>query len=121
MLNLWVRLLLAVLATYRLASLLAREEGPFSVFDRLRAYLGAYDYDENGMPETAWGRGISCVFCVGVYMAGLLLFLVYLPTLTGDILLTWLGIAGGQVFLERLTNGVRIANVVEQTAEKTED
>lgn len=118
--SLWARLLLAVFAVYRLSSLIAREEGPFSVFDHLRMRLGAYDYDEYGTAETALGRGIGCVFCVGVYTAALLLFPIYLPTLIGDILLTWLGIAGGQVFLERLTNRIGIVTTADETAGKTE-
>ena len=82
------------LATYRLARLIAVDEGPFQVFFRLRYLAGAYDLGENGQPVSAWGRGISCPHCVGVYAAlGLWLF----SLLSGaDHVIFVLAIAGAQ-------------------------
>lgn len=57
------------LATYRLARLIAVDEGPFSIFHRLRYWAGAYDLGENGAPVSALGRLLSCPHCVGVYVA----------------------------------------------------
>ena len=118
--NLLVRLSLAVLATYRLAGLVSAEEGPFSIFDRIRAELGAYDYAENGQAETALGRGISCVLCTGIYLAGALLFLVYLPSTVGDIFLAWMGVSGAQAFLVHLA-GSRATYMVAESTEEEND
>lgn len=67
-----IDLLVLGLASYRLSSLVSLEEGPFSMFIKLRAELGAYDYNAQGKARSAVGRGISCPYCVGVYMAALL-------------------------------------------------
>lgn len=111
------RLLLAVFACYRLASLISSEEGPAGVFSKLRAALGAYDYGPDGKPETNLGRGIICPLCTGVYLAGGLAVLVGLPSRVGDWLLVWLGVSGAQVFLENLTSDEAIQEAIEQVAE----
>jgi len=54
--------LLAALAVYRLARLIALEEGPFGVFTAVR---GALDSDQ----RTWVGRGINCPFCIGFWLA----------------------------------------------------
>lgn len=67
-----IDLLVLSLASFRLSSLISLEEGPFSLFVRIRARLGAYDYDEQGRVKSSLGRGISCPYCVGVYISALL-------------------------------------------------
>jgi hypothetical protein len=116
-----LRILLAVLATYRLASLVASEEGPFSVFDKLRAKLGAYDYGEDGKAETNLGRGIACPLCVGMYVGAAVLPAIFLPSTVGDVILTWLGVTGAQVFLENLTSDDAIQEAIEEVAESMDD
>ncbi len=64
--------LLIGLAAWRLAALLSYERGPFNVFLRLRQLLG-FDHDESGEP-VAWpsnflAQALSCVWCLGLYMA----------------------------------------------------
>ncbi|MDI9549644.1 MAG: hypothetical protein QM346_18785 [Chloroflexota bacterium] len=97
-----LRLALAVLASYRLARLIALEEGPAGVLVHLREWAGAYDYGENGEPATNLGRGISCQLCVGVWAALPAAALALWPTRPGTAALAWLGIAGAQAFLTRL-------------------
>lgn len=116
-----LRILLAVFATYRLASMVSSEEGPFSIFDKLRASLGAYDYGKNGRPDTNLGRGISCPLCTGVYLSAALLLVVFLPSTIGDLLLTWLGVSGAQTFLENLTSDEAIQGAIEEVAESIEE
>lgn len=53
-------LILLSLATYRVAHMVAREEGPWSCFTRLR---GALDPDQH----TWLGRGVNCVLCVAFW------------------------------------------------------
>jgi hypothetical protein len=107
-----LQLVLAVLATYRLASLITREEGPYvalgafkddsglqaGVFERIRQWAGVY-----GDQKTSVSRGIVCPLCVGLYAAAVVLALISVPYVNWLVL--WLGIAGGQTFLYRLHGG----------------
>lgn len=52
---------LAALATYRLALMGSSEEGPAAVFARLRRQVP---------PKTNPGRGIRCIYCWSVWIAG---------------------------------------------------
>lgn len=96
------------LATYRISFMVANEEGPFSIFERLRVLMGAYDQDETGKPPTIWGRGISCPLCVGFWVSLALLFGILIQFYTVwevfsfNAFVLWMGIAGIQVFLNSL-------------------
>lgn len=94
-----LRLVLAVLASYRLTAALVYDEGPWSALLWLRVKLGAYDLASNGLPRTRLGRLISCPHCVGVYTALLVALLVLLPSGLGDILLIVGAIAGAASWL----------------------
>lgn len=71
------QLIAAIFATYALANMIAKQEGPGGVFFKLRALCGAYDYGpQKGpggemVPATRLGRFIKCPYCVSPYMAGL--------------------------------------------------
>ena len=62
-------LLLFGLATWRIASLLAAEAGPFGMFDRLRRLAGV-TYDEAGTLEchNVLAQGITCLWCNSVWV-----------------------------------------------------
>ena len=77
----WLAFFLAVLATWRVAYMLAREDGPFDVFANIRAKVGQ---------ETWFGRGLHCVLCMSFWISLPAAWLAGLP-----IILGWLGIAGG--------------------------
>lgn len=51
--------ILAALAVYRLSRLIADEEGPWSLFPRLRALI----------PPKHPGQGVECIMCVSVWIA----------------------------------------------------
>lgn len=58
--NEWFFFSIAALATYRLSRLIADEEGPWSVFSKIR----------DATPEqTNLRRGIECIMCVSVWAA----------------------------------------------------
>ena len=65
------------LATWRLASLLAREEGPYKVLGRLR-YLAGVRYDEHSISygATEVGRLLACLWCLSVWLAPLAIALL---------------------------------------------
>jgi len=91
---------LAVLATYRLARLLAWEDGPARIFFRLRTRLGAYDYGPDGNAVTSLGELAGCPYCQGIYIALVLALMLY--PVGWHTLLYWLAIAGGQALLIRI-------------------
>lgn len=70
------RLLLLGLASWRLASLLMRERGPFDVFGRLRTRLGVDRAGEMG----EWQELFSCVWCLSIWTA-LILYVFRFPLL----------------------------------------
>lgn len=85
--------LLLVLATWRVARMLALEEGPFGVFAETRKLSS---------PDTWWGRGFRCPLCAGFWVA---LLLTGVTLTLGPILVFWWGVAGGaaiiQLYLDR--------------------
>ena len=98
-----LRLLLAVLACYRLSLLVTEDDGPADVFRKLRQWTDSKRLNEQaqGIVRGKWANiddGIRCPYCVGVWAAFLLAILVY--TGIGDFILLFLGIAGGQSVLQ---------------------
>ncbi len=86
-----VRVVLAVLATWRISHLLAEEDGPADLILRLRRRLG------DGM----LGALMDCFFCLSLWVAVPLTFL-----LTNDPLMwvvCWLAVSGAACLLQRLT------------------
>lgn len=77
----WLAFVLAVLATWRIAYMLAREDGPFDIFATIRAKVGQ---------ESWYGRGLHCVLCMSFWIALPMALIVGLPWFSG-----WLGVAGG--------------------------
>lgn len=126
-----IKIFLAIAATYRLASMISSDEGPYlpfiykdseekGIFEWLRVKAGVYRYGPDGKPESNLARGISCPLCVGVYVSAFLLFLLFKPTRIGDLFLTWMGISGSQVFLENLTSDEAVQSAIEEVAESLE-
>lgn len=95
----WLLLAMLILVCYRLTSLIVYDEGPFSLFKRLRTAAGVYDLSVTGQPKTGLGRLLACPYCVGVYIA---LGLAFVPGLSLWGPLWWFAIAGGQAFLHTL-------------------
>lgn len=89
-LDFWPKLVLAVLATWRVTHLLAREDGPMEVIARARALTG------NG----AWGRMIDCFHCLSLWVAAPIALWAGNHAL--DTLLIWLAVSGAACLCERL-------------------
>ena len=86
-----IELALAILATYRVALMLATEEGAFGLFVFVREHIDP--------EQTTWlGRGLNCPLCIGFWLA--LACACLLPFVSWQMfVLNWLGIAGGAVLL----------------------
>lgn len=129
--NSYLRFFLAIFATYRLASMVSKDEGPYipiwpdaaqtGIFEQVRFRLGVYDYGPDGKPETNLARGISCPLCTGVYISFAILFCLFLPNKLGDVFLAWMGVSGAQVFLENLTSDDAISGAIEEVADTMEE
>jgi hypothetical protein len=98
----WLSLLLYILVCYRLSTLLTLDEGPLSVFLKIRTELGAYDYDKSGQAKTNLGRALTCPHCIGVWIA--IPLSLYESGTQWYTLIWWLAIAGGSSFLWSLRN-----------------
>jgi len=90
----WYWFMLAVLATYRVAHMVALEDGPWDVFTRLRTWA---------MLRTPGGtleRGLSCPLCISFWLA----FVAAIPLSAGLIgyMFQALAIAGAVVVLYKV-------------------
>jgi hypothetical protein len=86
----WLRVTLAVLATWRITHLLAHEDGPGDIIARLRLRLG----------HGFWGRLLDCFYCLSLWVAAASATLARPPA--ADWPLWWLGCSGAACLLERL-------------------
>lgn len=82
------RLAIAVLATWRVAHLLAREDGPFDLIVRLRARAG----------ESVFGQLMDCPYCLSLWVAAPFAFLLGNTALAWCA--AWLAISGGASLIE---------------------
>jgi len=86
----WARLIVAVLATWRITHLLANEDGPADLVARFRLRLGT------GLA----GQLMDCFKCLSLWVAlPIALFVTRRPL---DLLLTWVALSGAACLLERL-------------------
>jgi hypothetical protein len=85
----WTRFALAVLAGWRVAHLLSREDGPGQVLANLRARLGSGPA----------GDLMDCFQCLSVWVAApLTLFVTRRP---GEFVPTWLALSGAACWIEQ--------------------
>lgn len=88
----WALYPLAAAAVYRLARLVACDDGLFNVFLRLRTRAN---------PDSNWGRLIVCPYCLGVWFAGAVALAAIFRSAVGDAAILMLGLAGAQTWMER--------------------
>lgn len=97
-------ILLVVLATWRLASMLAYER----MFEWLRQRAQIDFVDDEGAPITRLGRILSCFWCVTLMVAPLV---VWMLVLNMRWLLLFLAASGGAIILQHWS---RINRYVEE-------
>jgi hypothetical protein len=104
-LSLWPRLVLAVLATWRVTHLLASEDGPADIIVRFRKLLG----------QSLTGRLMDCFMCLSLWIAApAALFVSRRPL---EWFVTWLALSGGTCLLERLGHDPLMIQTVSQPPE----
>lgn len=94
-LELLLRVVISALAAYRVARMVALEDGPFDCFSRFRARFDK----PKGVPRTWVGRGIECPLCVGFYISAVMLGLSYLDYVVYGVV--WLAVSGLQTAIQR--------------------
>jgi hypothetical protein len=85
-----VRLVVAVLATWRVTHLLAAEDGPGDLVFRLRQALG----------QGFLGRLADCFYCLSLFVAAPAAWFVTRDPVS--CVATWLALSGGACLLERI-------------------
>jgi hypothetical protein len=89
--DIWIRFVLAVLATWRVTHLLANEDGPAHLIARLRLRLG----------ESIAGSLMDCFNCLSLWVAApLALVIANEPVMWAA---AWLALSGAACLLERAT------------------
>ena len=92
------KLIIAILATWRLSSLLVNEDGPFRMFDRLRRRVGVYLTDEIGTPLSFLGRLLGCIWCASVWVAALVAAVMFTRLW---VVLVPFALSAGVILIER--------------------
>ena len=93
----FIRLLLAIFATYRLARGLSVDV----IGSRIREGIGRKAAVSSNHSFTWYAAEmVNCPYCTGFWFAGVVTLSILFPTAYGDLLLLWFGIAGAQTFLE---------------------
>lgn len=88
--DIWLKLVLAALATWRLTHLLAREDGPGDLIARARTALG------NGL----LGRMLDCFHCLSLWVAAPVA--LWVTTTPLDAVVVWLAVSGAACLCERI-------------------
>ena len=86
----WFRLVLAILAVWRITHLLAQEDGPGNLIFKLRKVLGT----------SFLGKLMDCFLCLSIWIAIPASF--YVTRSRVDLILVWLAISGGASLLFKL-------------------
>jgi hypothetical protein len=102
----WARLVVAILATWRVTHLLANEDGPWDLIARLRARLG------NGL----LGRLMDCFKCLSLWVAVPMAFFVSGRPV--EIVFTWLALSGAACLLERIGREPLIIQPMSESVER---
>jgi len=109
-----IRLILAILTCYRLARLIARDDGPFFLFKRIRYWAKDMDWNKaerdreifDGAIDDryySWqhtlAEALDCPYCIGVWVSiPLFLFVIY-PMTVSDLFMLLMAISGAQAWL----------------------
>lgn len=96
--NLWISLVVATFAVYRVSRMVALEEGPFEIF------LNARGWAYNKFEQVWVRRGLTCPLCISFYVALPAAVIIYFFNHLEwyAILWLWFGLSGSASFLYKL-------------------
>jgi hypothetical protein len=87
--DVWLSLLLGVLAVWRVTHALVHEDGPWNVVTRLRRAAG----------DSFWGQLMDCFYCSSLWISAAAAFVI--ASNAREWILSWLAISGAACLLER--------------------
>jgi len=98
--------LISILAVWRVASLLVREDGPFDVFMKLRTKAGV-QFDEYSNPKvtSVWSGILSCMWCFSVWV-GFAIALLNKPSSVFDYFQKALALSAGAIIVDEVLQRV---------------
>jgi hypothetical protein len=98
------RLLIGILATWRISSLLVsdHETGPFDLFGRLRDAVGVnYTADSRRVGSNELARVFTCIWCMSVWVG----WIVALAQSPKQWFVRGLAYSAGAIIMEKVTHG----------------
>jgi hypothetical protein len=102
------RLVLGVLAVWRITHLLQAEDGPWDLVVRLRSWAGA----------GFWGELLDCFYCLSLWVAAPIAYL--LGDRRAERLLLWPALSAGAILLGRVAATRPTARYFEEEGEDGE-
>jgi hypothetical protein len=102
----WMKFIVAALATWRVTHFLVSEDGPADVVVRVRRRLG----------DGVLGRAMDCFWCLSIWIAAPAALFVTRHAL--EAVLTWLALSGAACLLERVGAAVVTASPARDEAER---
>ena len=99
----WLTIVLIILATWRVASMLTQEDGPFKMFQRIRRLFGIKHDDGRifQIPDRNMAKLFTCLWCMSLWVGGIM----YGIWLVAPIVVWILAISTGAIIVDRLTEG----------------
>ncbi|HTC94713.1 MAG TPA: hypothetical protein VK699_14830 [Terriglobales bacterium] len=107
--SVWFRFILAVLATWRVTHLLAREDGPADLIARFRALLG----------RSLAGKLMDCFHCLSLWIA--IPAALFVSRQWSDGLMVWVALSGAACLLERLGRDPIVMEPISQLEQQGDD
>jgi hypothetical protein len=87
-------LVLGILTVWRITHFFSAEDGPWDIVVRIRRWVG----------EGFWGKLLDCFYCLSVWVAAPLGYLIGESWVERGLL--WPALSAGAILLERVTNRV---------------
>lgn len=99
--------IIVALATWRITSLIVREDGPYDIFAKFRKWIGVY-YDELNIPQgkNVIAKGITCVWCASVWFSFAVSFFAFdygaNIRLFTDFMFHWFGLSAAVIVIDEV-------------------
>lgn len=103
--HIWISFVIAILATWRITHLLAKEDGPAYIIARFRALLG----------DGLLGQLMDCFKCLSMWIALPITLLIFQGWM--DSVLGWFAISGAACLLEQFSQQSVIIQPIPQMVE----
>lgn len=101
-----VALIVYSLATWRIASLLANEDGPFDILEHMRYRIGVrYDERSARYGKNELARAILCTWCASLWIAAVWVLLALALPVVALWIAAPFAVSAGALIVERIADG----------------